>query len=463
MKYDLLAVGAGSAGLAAAVFAARMGARVALVEADRIGGECTWTGCVPSKALIHAARVVHQARTSAWMDAGTVDFGAVMRGVRDTVGRIAESESAARLQAYGIDVVMGRARFLDAGAVEAGGRRLEARRFVICTGAEPVLPPIPGLLESPYLTHRTVFDLDSLPGRLLVLGGGPVGTELAQAFQRLGSRVSVIEQAGRLLPVADPEAVALIEDRFRREGIELLLGAAVERIERHGGEVNAIASGGNRRLSGDALLVAVGSRPRVAGLGLEEVGVALAPQGVRVDESLRTSVPNIYAAGDVAGDVRFTHYAVWQGYAAARNALFPGRTRGLRPPVPWAVFTDPEVAQVGLSEADAGDRGVEVHRWPVERIDRAQTESDVAGFIKLITAGRDRLLGATIVAAGAADLANQVAIALGTNSRLAGLARTIQIYPTRGYGLLQLAASVGMAEAASSRPVRLIRRLTWGR
>ncbi len=463
MRYDLAVLGGGSAGLAAATFAAGMGARVVIVEADRLGGDCTWTGCVPSKALIHAARVVHQARTSGWLDTGEVDFAAVMRDVREAVRRVSQLESAASLQARGIDVVMGRARFLDAGSISAAGHRLEARRFVVCTGAEPALPPIQGLRETPHLTYPTVFDLDQLPKRLLVLGGGPVGAELAQAFQRLGSRVTVLELLSRVLPVADPEASAVIEQRFRREGIELVLASEVERVEGGGGEIGVVVAGTRRR--GDALLVAAGRTPLVAGLGLEEIGVAVTPHGIVVDADLRTSLRHVYAAGDVAGSPQFTHYAVWQGYAAARNALFPGRTRGIRTPVPWAVFTDPEVAQVGISEADAraGGRRVEVHRWPMERVDRAQTDADTDGFLELITAGGDRLVGATIVSAGAADLANQLAVAIDAGIGLSRLAQVIHVYPTRGYGLLQLASSVRLEQTASSRLVRLVRRLTWGR
>ena len=463
MRYDLAVIGGGSAGLAAATFAAGMGARVVIVEADRLGGDCTWTGCVPSKALIHAARVVHQARTSGWLDAGEVDFAAVMRSVREAVRKVSEPESVASLQARGIDVVMARAWFLDASSISASGRRLEARRFVVCTGAEPALPPIPGLRETPHLTYPTVFDLDRLPQRLLVLGGGPVGAELAQAFQRLGSRVTVVEKLDRLLPAADAEASAVVVERFRREGVDLMLGSEVVRVEGGGGEVAVVAAG--RRLAGDALLVAAGRMPRVGGLGLEEIGVAVTPRGIEVDADLRTSVRHVCAAGDVTGGPQFTHYAVWQGYAAARNALFPGHTRGVRTPVPWAVFTDPEVAQVGLSEeeAGAGGRRVEVHRWPVERIDRAQTDADTDGFIELIAAGGDRLLGATIVSAGAADLANQLVVALDAGIGLSRLAQVIHVYPTRGYGLLQLASSVRLEEAASSRLVGLVRRLTWGR
>jgi pyruvate/2-oxoglutarate dehydrogenase complex dihydrolipoamide dehydrogenase (E3) component len=463
MRYDLVVLGGGSAGLAAATFAAGMGARVVLVEADRLGGDCTWTGCVPSKALIHAARVAHQARTSGWLGAGDVDFPAVMRHVREAVRRVSEQETAASLRARGIDVVIGRARFLDGNAVEADARRLEARRFVVCTGAEPAPPPIPGLRDVPHLTYRTVFDLERLPRRLLVLGGGPLGAELAQAFQRLGSSVTILEQLDRLLPMAHPEASALIEQRFRREGIELVLGSEMERVDGGGGEVVVAAAGGRR--AGDVLLVATGRRPRLAGLGLEDIGVTVTPHGIEVDVDLRTSLHHVYAAGDVAGGPQFTHYAVWQGYAAARNALFPGRLRGIRTPVPWVVFTDPEVAQVGLSEEDAraGGRRVEVHRWPVERIDRAHAEGDTDGFLELVTAGGDRLLGATIVSAGAADLANQVAVAMETGAGLARLSRTIHVYPTRGYGLLQVASSVRLEQAASSRRLRLLRRLAWRR
>jgi pyruvate/2-oxoglutarate dehydrogenase complex dihydrolipoamide dehydrogenase (E3) component len=403
--------------------------------------------------------VVHEARTSGWLGAGEVDFAAVMREVREAVHRVAELESVASLRARGVDVAIGRARFLDANSVEAEGRRLEARRFVVCTGAEPAPPPIPGLREVPHLTYRTVFDLDRLPRRLLVLGGGPLGAELAQAFQRLGSRVTVLERLGRLVPAADPEAGAVVEERFRREGIELVLGSEVERVEGGGGEVAAMAAGGRR--AGDALLVAAGRRPRTAGLGLEEIGVAATPHGIEVGKDLRTSLRHVYAAGDVAGGPQFTHYAVWQGYAAARNALFPGRVRGIRTPVPWAVFTDPEVAQVGQSEADAraGGRRVEVHRWPLERVDRAQTDGDPNGFLELVTAGGDRLLGATIVSAGAADLANQIVVAMDAGLGLSGLARIIHLYPTRGYGLLQLASAVRLEHAASSCHVRLLRRL----
>ncbi|HKA51107.1 MAG TPA: FAD-dependent oxidoreductase [Candidatus Dormibacteraeota bacterium] len=456
MPYDLAVIGGGSAGLAAANFAARMGASVALVEAERVGGDCTWTGCVPSKALIHAARVSHQALAGGWLGDQSVDFAAVTRKVREAVGRVYAFETPDSLRADGVEVVLGRARFVGARTVEAGGRRLEARRFVVCTGSEPVLPSIPGLHETPHLTHLTIFELNELPGRLLVLGGGPTGVELAQAFRRLGSEVTVLEQLDRLLAIADSEASAVVEACFRREGVEVVLGAEIARVETGRAGVAVVAGG--RSHYGDALLVAVGRRPRVADLGLEVIGVRVAQHGIEVDSALRTSQRHVYAAGDVTGGPQFTHYAVWQGYAAARNALFPGQVDGVKRAVPWAVFTDPEVAQVGLSEAEARARGrrVRVHRLPVERIDRAQAEGETDGFLKLITADGDRLLGATIVSAGAADVANAMVIALEAGGGLARLARVMPVYPTRGYGMLQIASAVRLAHAASSRRLRVL-------
>ncbi|HKA12209.1 MAG TPA: FAD-dependent oxidoreductase [Candidatus Dormibacteraeota bacterium] len=459
MRYDLAVIGGGSAGLAAAKFAARMGATVVLVEAERIGGDCTWTGCVPSKALIHAARVSHQARASGWLGAQSVDFAAVARHVHEAVGCVYAFETPDSLRAEGVEVVLGRARFVGTRTIEAAGRRLEARRFVVCTGAEPVVPSIPGLHEAPHLTYLTVFELNELPDRLLVLGGGPTGVELAQAFGRLGSEVTVFDQLDRLLAIADPEASAVVEACFRREGVEVVLGAEVARVETGPAGVSVVAGG--RSHHGDALLVAVGRRPRVAELDLEVIGVRVAKHGIEVDAALRTSQRHVYAAGDVTGGPQFTHYAVWQGYAAARNALFPGQVDGVKRAVPWAVFTDPEVAQVGLGEAEAraGGHLVSVHRLPVERIDRAQAEGETDGFLKLVTAGGDRLLGATIVSAGAADLANAIVIALDAGGGLSQLARVIPVYPTRGYGMLQLASVVRLERAASSRRVRVLSRL----
>lgn len=461
VSHDLVVIGAGPAGLAAATFAARMGARVALVEANRVGGDCTWTGCVPSKALIHAAGLVHGARAGGFLQGyAAPDFDAVRAYVHQVRERVHQFESPARLAAQGVELVTGQARYLDAATIDVDGRRLSAPRSVICTGAVPAVPPIPGLDRVPYLTYRTVFEIDRLPARLLVVGGGPIGSELAQAFCRLGSRVTLVEALPRLVPVADPEAADLLAARFRREGIDLRLEAAVERVEpAPGGGVAAVVGG--ERIEADRLLLGVGRRACIEPLGLEAIGVAAGPRGVEVDAHLHTSVRRIYAAGDVTGGPQFTHYAAWQGFAAARNALFPGRQRGVREAVPWTVFTDPELARVGTAEVEARarHRKVEVHRLELERVDRAQTEGETDGFLKLLTVGRrQRVLGASIVGPHAGEVANQIAVAIEAGMGLPELARTVLLYPTMGFGVGQLAASARLA-AASARPAaRLLRR-----
>ncbi|MBI3977902.1 MAG: FAD-dependent oxidoreductase, partial [Chloroflexi bacterium] len=443
-RFDLVVIGAGSAGLSAASFAARIGARVALVERDRIGGDCTWRGCVPSKALLRIAGVAHAMRRA---DAfglpllgQSVDLAQVMAEVRRAVERVYQFETPAVLAKQGITVIQGPARFLDPHRLAVDGQTLAGRRFVISTGARPVIPPVPGLAETPHLTYETVFALSELPRRLLVLGAGPVGVELAQAFRRLGSQVVLIEQADRVLPVADPDASAALGEQLASEGIRLQLGAAVERIEARDGAVRAIV--GADTCIGDALLVVTGRRPNVAGLDLERAGVMHSASGIPVDDHLQTNRRHVYAAGDVTGAVQLTHYAGWQGVVAARNALLPGAARGTRPTVPWVVFTDPEVGQVGLGEREARARGerVVVHRWPIERIDRAQTAGERTGFLKLVARPNGILTGATVVGSAAGELINELALAVDRRLTLADLAATIHAYPTYGFAIQQASA-----------------------
>ena len=456
-----MVIGAGSAGLAAALFAARMGARVALIEAGQPGGDCTWTGCVPSKALLHVAQVVHRATSSGFLtSAGAVEFAAVRAHVLGARERVFAFETPASLEAEGVDLVPGRARFAGPHVVEVNGSQIEGKRFVICTGASPVVPPIPGIADADYLTYEAVWDLEELPGRLLIVGGGPIGSELAQACSRLGSKVTLVEALPRLAAIADPEASEVLTRRFHGEGIELLLGHPLDRVEAAHGELVALV--GSARIEAERLLLALGRRPRIDELELDAAGVRTNPTGITIDDRLRTSTPHIFAAGDVTGGPQFTHYAAWQGFAAARNALYPGSTRGRRSPVPWTIFTDPEIAQVGLSEADAEqlNRRVSVHRWPAVQIDRAQTEAETDGFIKLVTAGRkDRLLGATVVSSHAGEVADQLAVAITAGMGLADLAQTLHVYPTHGYGVGQLAAAVRIRSAASRTGLRLLRRL----
>jgi len=460
--YDLVVVGAGSAGLVAAPFARAVGARVLLVEKDRIGGDCTWTGCVPSKTLIQTAGLVQCLRQAAALTPGSVtapvDGTAVMDRVHAAVARVYAFETADALTKQGIDVALGPARFVGSDAIAIGDRRIIARRFIVCTGAEPTIPPIPGLSDVPVLTYEDVFSLRTLPRHLIIVGSGPVGAELAQAFRRLGSDISLVEAADRIMPEADPDASEVLAKRFALEGIRVYTRSPVERVIKTAEGVG-LATGGTR-LDGDALLVAVGRRPRLAALNLEQAGIASTIDGISVDNRLRTSNPRVYAAGDVAGSMQFTHYAGWQGYVAARNALFPGAMRGKRVGVPWVVFTDPEVAHAGISEgqANSGSGGAEVLRLPLDRVDRAQTIGELDGFIKLV-ARKNVVVGATVVAPVASEVINELALAIQSRMTLQQLSATIHVYPSYGIGIQQLASRASIAGFAAGWQGRLLKRL----
>lgn len=444
-----MVIGAGSAGLAAADFAARLGASVALIERDRIGGDCTWTGCVPSKALLEAAGLAHHMRRAdrfglAPKDA-PVDLGAVLARVHATLHRVHAFETPEVLAEKGVLVLHGPAQFIDPQTIGVNGQILQGRRFLLATGAEPVIPPIPGIQSVSYHTYETVFELEALPAHLLVIGGGPLGIELCQAFRRLGSAVTVFEQADRILPTADAEASKLVAEQLVEEGVLLVTGRPVEQVD--AAIEGLVIRAGAECYQGDVLLVSAGRRPRVNGLRLDRAGVTYTKGGVTVDAALRTSNRRIYACGDVTGGPQFTHYAGWQGVIATRNALLPG-TSHEHPAVPWAVFTDPEVAQVGPTEEEARVqlRSVRVERWPIERIDRAQTSGEQRGFLKLVADARGKLLGATIVGGPAAELANELALAINRGLRLADLARTIHVYPTHGFAIQQAATEATFNE-----------------
>ncbi|HFD39896.1 MAG TPA: FAD-dependent oxidoreductase, partial [Anaerolineae bacterium] len=383
--YDLLIVGGGSAGLTAADFALQLGARVALVEKRRLGGDCTWSGCVPSKTLLKAARVAHQMRHADRYGltpvAPDVDLKRVMAHVRSVIASVYEHESPEALRAGGIDVYLGVARFLDPHTLAVGQTRLTARRILLATGAHPYLPPLAGLAETPTLTYETVWALEELPRRLLVVGGGPIGCELAQAFQRLGSQVTLLAGRDRLLPREDPAASRVLEEVLTTEGVELHTLARAERLWQDGAGIHVAA--GETEAVGDALLLVVGRRPNVAGLDLDKAGVAYSRAGIQADANLRTGPRHIYAAGDCLGGPQFTHYAAWQAVMAVRNMLLPGSSSGSTERVPRTTFTDPEVAHVGLSEAQARERfgdAALVSRWDMAQVDRARTEGGTAGF-----------------------------------------------------------------------------------
>jgi pyruvate/2-oxoglutarate dehydrogenase complex dihydrolipoamide dehydrogenase (E3) component len=458
--YDLVVIGAGSAGLSAASLAARLGVRVALVERNRIGGDCTWTGCVPSKALLHSARIAHQMRHANvfGLEPATpkVDLAAVMDRVRAAIDRVYQSETPEALTRQGIDVIKGAARFVDPLHVEVDGRVVRGRRFLITTGARAVIPRIPGLDGIPYHTYETVFDLRVAPSRLLVLGAGPVGIELGQAFQRLGSQVTLLDAAPRVLPVAHPAASAILARRLGDEGVVVRTGASIKQVTLRDGAIVASVDGDEHE--GDALLVAVGRRPDLDGLGLERALIRVRDGAIIVDHRLRTSQRHIYAAGDVTGGVQFTHYAGWQAAIAVRNALLPGSSRGIPAVVPWVVFTDPEIAEVGVTERAARQQGLDIRvtRWPVERIDRAQTAADDVGFLDLVARPNDTLIGATVVASAAGELVNELALAITRGLTLRELATALHAYPTYGIAIEQAAAEAVVARLTAGWRGRLL-------
>lgn len=445
-QYDIAIIGAGSAGLTAARFAARLGKRVALIEASRVGGDCTWTGCVPSKALLHAARVAHTVRGAGQYGTTVrdqqVDFAAVMCWVQRAVKEVYAQEMPETLRAEGIETLKGHAEFQDARTLAVGQQELSARRFLICTGAAPFIPPIPGLDDTPYLTYETFWNLDTLPDRLVVIGGGPIGCELAQACQRLGSRVTLVEAADRALPNDEPEASQAVAQALRQDGIDLRLSSPVESVGRSVHGTSVVVSVGGGTLKSDALLVAVGRRARVYGLGLERAGIEHSPMGITVDDYLRTSVKHIYAAGDCAGGYQFTHYAGFQGAIAVRNMLLPGRSQGRPQHPPWATFTDPEVAHIGYTEAQArrrfGDK-VRVSCQPMAYVDRAVTEDNTEGFIKVVRRSNGEAIGATVVGQRAAETLQAWTLARDNGLKMADVARTMQAYPSLATGNQQVA------------------------
>lgn len=449
MHYDVVAIGGGTAGITAALTAARRGARTALVERmPRLGGECTFSGCVPSKALTEVARAAHDARRLLGLDAD-VDFAAVVARQARIVEEIAHDERDERFAAAGVELLRGEAAFAGPGEFRVAGETVLASRFVLATGSEPAVPPVPGLGDVPFLTNRTVFSLSRLPRRLIVLGGGAIGPELAQAFRRLGSEVTVVEAVDRLLPREEPEAGEVVERVLRREGIELLLGARATLAERSGQGVVLFVDGA--RLEGDALLVAAGRRGATDGLGLDRLGVAVVGGFVAVDDRCRTSAKGVYAAGDVTGGLLFTHVAAHEGRVAGTNAA-GGRARVEGRVVPWVTFTDPEVARVGLTEEQARERhrGVETVLRPMARVDRARIEGATDGFVKLVTArrrllgriGGGELVGAQVVGPRAGELIHELALAMRTRAFAGRLAQTIHAYPSMSLALQQAASQL---------------------
>ena len=444
---NLVVIGAGSAGLVSAYIAATVKAKVSLIEADRMGGDCLNTGCVPSKALIKSASLAHlekQPHRYGFKRITTeFDFADIQARIRRVIGRIEPHDSVERYSAMGVDCIAGRARLVSPWEVvidtAEGERRLTSRAIIIATGARPLVPPIPGIEAVKVLTSENLWDLEQLPERLVVLGGGPIGCELAQSFARLGSAVTQVEQSPRVLPREDEDAAQAVADALVEDGVTLLTGHTATRFAVENGEQVLYAQGadGERRLPFDAVLVAVGRRANTAGLGLDALGITTRDNGtLELDERLRTRFPNILACGDVAGPYQFTHVASHQAWYAAVNALF-GRLKSFKVDyrvIPWATFTSPEVARVGLNEDQAREQGIEVEvtRYGIDDLDRAIADGSDRGFVKVLTPpGKDRILGVTIVGEAASDLISEYVLAMKHGLGLNKMLGTIHIYPTR--------------------------------
>jgi pyruvate/2-oxoglutarate dehydrogenase complex dihydrolipoamide dehydrogenase (E3) component len=461
---DLCVIGAGAGGLAVAAGAVQMGASVVLVERGAMGGDCLNVGCVPSKSLIAAGKLAHQWRQGD--DFGIayqppeIDFAAVGDSVERIIKRLAPNDSIERFERLGVKVLQAEAKFVDPDTVRAGAIDIRARRFVIATGSAPAIPPIPGLDTVPYFTNETIFANRARPDHLIVIGGGAIGIELAQAYRRLGAEVTVID-ARPLLWREDPELVAILTERLRAEGIKLRPSAAIAAIERTGDGI-AVALVNGERLPASHLLVATGRQPNIVELDLAAGGIAATRHGVTVDARLRTTNRRVYAIGDVIGAPQFTHVALYHAGIVIRNLLFRLPARADYRALPWVTYSDPELAAIGMTEPTARDAygdAIRVLRWDFAENDRAQTERDTIGRVKVVTTAKGRILGAAILGAGAGDQIAVWALALAQRLKIGAVANLVVPYPTRSEAGKRAAGSFYTPTLFSPRTRRLVRLL----
>ncbi|MFO1153953.1 MAG: FAD-dependent oxidoreductase [Rhodospirillales bacterium] len=469
---DLCVIGAGAAGLSVAAGAAQMGARTVLIERGAMGGDCLNYGCVPSKSLIAAARIAattaSASRFGISLAPAVIDSAAVRRHVEDVVGAIAPHDSVERFEGLGVRVIAAAARFTGPREVTAGEAVVRARRFIIATGSSPAIPPVLGLATTPYLTNETIFQLDVVPSHLIILGGGPVGTEMAQAFRRLGAPVTLLQRS-RLLPRDDPELVDVLRARLRSEGIDVREGVRVLRTEGDSREAMTVrvilaGKGEEQAIVGSHLLVATGRRPDIDGLGLEEGGIAYTSAGIVVDHRLRTTNRKVFAIGDVTGGLQFTHVAGYHAGIVLKNALFRWPARTDHRCLPRVTYAEPELAQVGLSEADARARGIRhrVLRAPYAANDRARTARCTDGLVKVIVGRGGRILGAGIVGEQAGELIHTWVLAMSQRLKIGAVATMIAPYPTLGELNKNVAGSYftpSLFSPGTRRLVRLLARL----
>jgi pyruvate/2-oxoglutarate dehydrogenase complex dihydrolipoamide dehydrogenase (E3) component len=460
-RYDLVIVGMGSGGMIGAEFAATIGLRVAVVERSRVGGDCLWTGCVPSKALLASAKAAHTMRHGDAYGLPAVepeiDTSLVWKRIRTIQQEVAQTDdNPERFAAMGIELVYGAARVTGPNSVQVtsatpdGDRTLEARVILLCTGSRPATPPIEGLREAGFLTSENVFELERAPSSVVMIGGGPISVEMAQGFNRLGIRTTVLQKGPGILPRDEPDLVAILTERLRREGVDLRVNVETERVTASEGRkvVHGSEAGVPSRWEAEELLVAVGRRPNIEGLGLEEVGVKVGRRGVEVDERMRTSVPSIYASGDVAGRFLFTHSAGYEAVRAIRDAFYPGKGK-VTDFVPWCTFTDPELAHAGLTVAEAEQRygdDVDVYRVELAHSDRARADGAAEGAIIVVTV-KGKVVGAHILAPSAGEMIHELALAINEGLKLSQVASVIHVYPTLSTGIGQLAGEAAFEGA----------------
>ncbi len=441
-RYNLVVIGGGTAGLVTAAGAAGLGAKVALIERHLLGGDCLNVGCVPSKALIRAARAAAEARDSVRFGvilggAVTVDFPAVMERMRRLRADISPHDSAARFRDLGVDVFLGGGKFTGPDIIEVGGQTLRFAKAVIATGARASAPPIPGLKDVPHLTNETLFSLTELPRRLAIVGAGPIGCEMAQSFARFGSEVTLIESAAGVLPREDREAAEIVRTALERDGVKILCDGKDLKVSRHseGGILWQLVTGGRAYAEvADQLLVAVGRAPNVEHLGLDAAGVAYGRKGVKVDDCLRTTNPRVYACGDICSPYQFTHAADFMARIVIQNALFKGRKKASSLVIPWSTYTSPELAHIGRTakEAKAAGIAIDTYTQPLAKVDRAILDGDDAGFVRIhLRKGTDEIVGATIVAAHAGDMIGELSLAMTRGIGLGGIGAAIHPYPTQ--------------------------------
>lgn len=464
LQADVCVIGAGSGGLSVAAGASMMGAKTVLFEGHKMGGDCLNFGCVPSKAMIAAGDVAETVRRGEafgmrklWPD---MDFGRVQDHVARVITAIAPNDSVQRFEGLGVKVIEAKARFAGPREVEGGGIRVDAKWIVVATGSSALVPPIPGLAETPYFTNETIFDNRDKPEHLIVVGGGPIGIELAQAHRRLGAKVTVVELA-RLLPKDDDEAVDVVRTALLKEGLTLRENTKVVGVAKQGGGVAVTVENqaGRETIAGSHLLLAVGRKANVAGLDLEKAGIAHSPKGIAVDARLRTTNSRVFAIGDVAGGLQFTHVAGYHAGVAIKNMLFRIPAKAATGTLPWVTYSDPELAHVGLSEHEARARGqaVRILRWPFHENDRAQAERATHGFVKIVAGPRGQVLGATIVGRHAGELIQTWVLAMNAGLKVSAVAQAVAPYPTLAEASKRAAGAFFMPALFSERTKKIVR------